>query len=139
MAPVGADGYPARIWDPISGAIDAEVARHWLENYDLSSYLRRNWSRIGASLRGKIHVATGDMDTYYLEQAVYLLEELLRNVDDPPAEASFEYGRRKPHCWIGYSPLREGEDLSNAEFIRIAADHMRAQAPPDTPHSAWYR
>ncbi len=137
--PVGDNGYPARIWDPDSGAIDTEVARHWLENYDLHNYLRDNWSRIGDALRGKIHVATGDMDSYYLEEAVYLLEGFLSAVDDPPAEARFEYGRRKPHCWIGYSPDRPGEDLSNVEFIRIAADHIRSNTPAGSRHSAWYR
>ena len=99
----------------------------------------RNWSSVGQLLRGKIHIATGEMDTYYLEEAVYLLEEFLTTVDNPPAEASFEYGRRKPHCWIGYSPERDGEDLRNVEFLRIAADHLRANQPAGTSHTAWYR
>jgi hypothetical protein len=137
--PVGENGYPARIWDPETGEIDPQVARFWLENYDLTNYLRSNWSTVGESLRGKIHVAVGDMDTYYLEQGVYMFEELVKSLQDPPADASFEYGRRQPHCWIGYSPDRAGEDLGNAEFIRIAADHMRANAPASTPHTAWYR
>jgi hypothetical protein len=137
--PVGDNGYPARIWDPITGEIDPEVARYWLENFDLTNYLRQKWPEIGASLRGKIHVATGDMDTYYLEQGVFRFEELVNSLSDPPADASFEYGYRMPHCWIGFSPEREGENLSNDEFIRIAADHMRANAPAATPHTAWYR
>lgn len=139
FGPVGDNGYPARIWEPLTGEIKPEVARYWLENFDLHHYLRENWSSVGESLRGKIHIATGEMDTYYLEEAVYLLEEFLTTVDDPPAEASFEYGRRKPHCWTGYSPEREGEDLSSVEFLRIAADHLRANQPPGTAHAAWYR
>jgi hypothetical protein len=137
--PVGDNGYPARIWDPVTGAIDAEVARYWLENYDITNYLRNNWETVGDSLRGKIHVAVGDMDSYYLELGVYMFEDLVDSLDDPPADASFEYGRRQPHCWTGYSPEREGENLSNIEFVRIAADHIRANAPADTPHTAWYR
>jgi len=138
-SPVGPDGYPARIWDPLTGEIDPEVARYWLENYDLTNYLRNNWSEVGESLRGKIHVAVGDMDTYYLEQGVYRFEEMVETLTDPPADASFEYGYRMPHCWIGSSPVREGENLSNDEFIRIAADFMRANAPANTPHTGWYR
>jgi hypothetical protein len=68
-----------------------------------------------------------------------MFEDLVDSLDDPPADASFEYGRRQPHCWTGYSPEREGENLSNIEFVRIAADHIRANAPADTPHTAWYR
>jgi len=137
--PVGANGYPARIWDPISGEIDSEVARYWLENYDLSNYLRANWDTVGDELRGKIHVAVGDMDTYYLEQGVYMFEEAINGLGGTPADASFEYGRKQPHCWTGYSPLREGENLSTVEFIRIAADHMKDNAPADSPHTGWYR
>jgi len=138
-SPVGANGYPARIWDPLTGVIDNEVARYWLENYDLNNYLRENWSEVGDSLRGKIHVAVGDMDSYYLELAVYELEGFLDTIDDPPADASVQYGRRKPHCWTGASPDRPGEDMSTVEFIRIAADYMRSNAPADTQHTGWYR
>ena len=137
--PLGDNGYPARIWDPLTGEINPAVANYWLENFDLHNYLRKNWSSVGQLLRGKIHIATGEMDTYYLEEAVYLLEEFLTTVDNPPAEASFEYGRRKPHCWIGYSPERDGEDLRTVEFLRIAADHLRANQPAGTSHTAWYR
>ncbi len=137
--PLGANGYPARIWDPVTGEIDPEVARYWLENFDITNYLRNNWSEVGESLRGKIHVATGDMDTYYLEQGVFRFEELVNGLDDPPADASFEYGYRMPHCWTGYSPVRDGQNLNNMEFIRIAADHMKANAPAGTPHTGWYR
>jgi hypothetical protein len=126
---VADDGYPQAIWDPVTGAIDQTVAEYWRDNFDLHRHLRANWPTIGPSLRGKLNVAVGDMDTYYLEQAVFLLDDYLGSVDDPPADASFQYGRRKPHCWIGYSPSGSGEDLSNAEFVRIAAEHMASRAP----------
>ena len=69
------------------------------------------------------------MDTYYLEEAVFLLQDFLESVDNPPADASFEYGRRKPHCWIGASPSGSGDDLTNAEFIGIVADYLESRAP----------
>jgi hypothetical protein len=123
--PRGDDGYPQPIWDPHTGVIDHAVAAYWKQHFDLTDYLRRNWSRIGTQLAGRIHVAVGDMDSYYLEQATYLLHELLDTVTDPPAAASFEYGRRKPHCWIGHSRERPGEDLGNVEFVRIIGEYLR--------------
>jgi hypothetical protein len=123
--PRGDDGYPQPIWDPHTGVIDPAVAAYWKQHFDLTDYLRRNWSRIGTQLAGRIHVAVGDMDSYYLEQATYLLHELLDTVTDPPAAASFEYGRRKPHCWIGYSRERPGEDLGNVEFVKIIGEYLR--------------
>jgi hypothetical protein len=138
FGPVGPNGFPWPIWDHVTGDIDHEVAEYWRLHFDLNSYLQENWSTIGPRLRGKIHVAVGDMDTYYLDQAVYLLEEFLASAD-PPAEAEFQYGRRKPHCWTGYSPVRPGEDMNNQEFIRIIADYMARTAPAGTETSRWYR
>ncbi len=129
FGPVGEDGYPAPIWDKRTGAIHHEVARYWGEHFDLHTYLERNWSRIGPSLEDKIHVAVGDMDTYYLNNAVYRLQAFLDSTTSPPAHASFEYGRLKPHCYIGHSPADPSRDLSYPEFIRIAADFLARRAP----------
>ena len=127
--PVGEDGYPRPIWDPVTGAIDHETAEYWKNNYDLHEQLRSKWETIGPSIAGKIHIATGDMDTYYLDNAVYLMEEFLNNASSPAADASVTYGRRKPHCWIGESPNRPGEDISYIEFLDEVATHIAAQAP----------
>ncbi len=129
FGPVGPDGYPAPIWNKRTGVIDHAVARAWGEHFDLHAYLERNWTRIGPALAGKIHVAVGDMDTYYLNNAVYRLQALLDSTKSPPARASFEYGRLKPHCYIGHSPTDPSKDLSFPEFIRIAADYMAEHAP----------
>ena len=138
FGPVGEDGYPRPIWDPVTGVIDSETAEHWKVNYDLHEYLRTHWETIGPDLSGKIHIATGDMDTYYLDNAVYLLEEFLDSVEHPPAAASFEYGRRKPHCWIGESPNRAGEDLTYIEFVQVVAAYLRANAATGTSLH-WYQ
>lgn len=135
--PVGANGFPQPIWDPVSGDIDKRVANYWRENYDLHHYLRTNWSSIGPDLRGKIYIATGDMDSYYLDNAVYLLEGFLNEATNPPAEAFVEYGRRKPHCWIGSSPTRPGEDLNYIEFIQQVRDHLVEHAPAGADTAPW--
>jgi len=100
-SPVGEDGYPRRIWDKSTGAIDPQVAAYWREHYDLSDILRREWSRgLGRKLQGKIHLYVGDMDNYYLNNAVYLTEEVLKAAD-PPYEGEVDYGDRAEHCWNG--------------------------------------
>ena len=40
--------------------------------------LRRDWATLGPKLRGKLHIYVGDMDNYYLNNAVYLVEEFLK-------------------------------------------------------------
>jgi hypothetical protein len=98
---VGRDGYPARIWDKRTGTIDHRVAEYWREHYDLVHILRRDWATLGPRLRGKLHIYVGDMDNYYLNNAVYLAEEFLRSATDPPADAEVDYGDRAEHCWNG--------------------------------------
>jgi hypothetical protein len=127
FSPVGPDGFAAPIWDRVTGEIDHEVAGYWLENWDLTHYLVGNWATVGPDLTGKLHVAVGDMDSYYLNNAVERMEEAMRGLTGPSPRASFEYGRKKPHCWIGSSPWRPGEDLSSAEFVRVVDEYLRGR------------
>ncbi len=130
-SPVGDDGYPQPIWDPVTGDIDSTVAEHWREQYDIHQYLKNNWEVVGEHLQGKLHIAIGDMDNYYLELAVYLLEEFLEETDNPAADAVIQYGRRQTHCWIGESPDRPGEELTYAEFITLVGEYFDAQTTED--------
>ena len=120
LGPVGDDGYPVPLWDQETGQIDREVAEYWRRN-DLSDYLRTHWSEIGPSLVGKLHFGSGDMDNYYLNSALYLLEEFLESTDDPYYDGSFHYGRPKQgHYYVPWQ---------HRELLRMMADHMRANAP----------
>lgn len=115
-APVGADGYPKPLWDKRTGAIDHSVAEAMrARGYDLRDYVERNWSTIGPKLVGKIHVAVGDMDNYFLNLGVYRFETFLESTKQPgkgPYYAGkFEYGRPlKPHGW---------QPWSNQELLRM--------------------
>ena len=100
-SPVGPDGYPARIWDKETGVIDPKVAEYWRENYDLRHILERDWATLGPKLAGKLHLYCGDMDNYYLNNAVYLMEDFLESTTEPPYGGVVEYGDRAEHCWNG--------------------------------------
>ncbi len=76
FSPLDRDGRPRKLWDRSTGAIDPEVAKAW-EAYDIRLVLERNWPALGPKLKGKLHVITGDLDTFYLEGAVKLLKESL--------------------------------------------------------------
>ena len=41
------------------------------------------------------------MDNYYLNNAVYLVEEFLEGTKDPPYDGVVDYGDRAEHCWTG--------------------------------------
>ncbi|ALM07840.1 hypothetical protein SB49_08565 [Sediminicola sp. YIK13] len=100
-SPQGADGYPVRLWDKMSGDINADVAKYWQENYDLRYIMERDWDKLGDKLKGKIHIYCGDMDNYYLNNAVYLMEDFLESTTDPYYEGEVAYGDRAEHCWNG--------------------------------------
>jgi len=81
--------------------IDRAVAAHWRENYDLRHILERDWATLGPKLVGKLHVYCGTMDNYYLNDAVYLLEEFLEGTSEPYYDGVVDYGERAEHCWNG--------------------------------------
>ena len=85
--PIDADGYPKRLWDRRTGTIDKTVAAWWRDKgYDLTDDMVQNWGKIGPSLAGKIHVYVGDMDNYYLNLAVYRMEDAAAKLDQPERE-----------------------------------------------------
>lgn len=100
-SPVGEDGYPQRIWDKVTGEINPKVAEYWKENYDLAYIMKRDWASLGPKLTGKIHIYCGDMDNYYLNNAVYLAEEILEETTAPYYDGEVDYGDRAEHCWNG--------------------------------------
>jgi hypothetical protein len=100
-SPVGEDGYPKRIWDKYSGEIFPEVAQYWKENYDLSYILKRDWAKHGKDWKGKIYIYCGDMDNFYLNNAVYFTEQMLEETNNPHYDGEVDYGDRAEHCWNG--------------------------------------
>ena len=101
FSPQGEDGYPKRIFDKETGDIDSKVAAYWRENYDLRYILERDWGTLGPKLEGKIHIFCGDMDNYYLNDAVYLMEDFLKKTKNPFYKGEVDYGDRAEHCWNG--------------------------------------
>jgi hypothetical protein len=100
-SPVGNDGYPARIWNKLTGEINHSVAEYWKENYDLRYILERDWKTIGPKLKGKINLYVGEMDNYYLNNSVYLMEDFLESTTDPYYNGEVDYEPRAEHCWNG--------------------------------------
>jgi hypothetical protein len=137
-SPVGPDGYPKPIWDKLTGRIDRSVAHYWRDHYDLSHILQRDWKTLGPKLRGKLRIYVGDMDNYYLNNAVYLVEDFLRSAD-PPADAVIDYGDRDEHCWNGdhtrsnaYSRLRYPQMV-----MPWAVERMLKTAPAGADVRSW--
>ena len=100
--PSATDGYPeADLGQDDAARSIPPCAQYWKEHYDLGYILQRDWKTLGPKLQGKIHIYVGDMDNYYLNNAVYLVESFLESTKDPYYAGEVKYGDRAEHCWNG--------------------------------------
>ncbi len=140
FSPVGPDGYPAQVIDPMSGAIDRKVVAYWHDHYDLAAILQRDWPTLGQKLEGKLHFAAGDGDTYFLNNAVHLLQQQLEATRNPHSDATFQYGPGMPHCYTG-GPVEYSMDENNATWVQRVlpqmVKHMLATAPKGADTGSW--
>jgi hypothetical protein len=138
-SPQGADGYPKRIFDKETGEIDAEVAQYWKENYDLRYILERDWKTLGPKLKGKINIYCGDMDNYYLNNAVYLMEDFLKKTTNPFYGGEVDYGDRAEHCWNGdhVNPNYVSRLRYNTMYLPKILKRIQESAPKGADVKSW--
>ena len=139
FSPMAEDGYPQRAWDKKTGKIDPAVAAYWRENYDLRHILERDWETLGPKLEGKLHIYVGDMDNYYLNNAVYLTETFLEGTTSPYYGGVVDYGDRAEHCWNGdhensnaISRLRY-----NSMYVPRILQRIEESAPDGADLTSW--
>ncbi|WP_372367986.1 alpha/beta hydrolase [Candidatus Uabimicrobium sp. HlEnr_7] len=87
FSPKGRDGQPMPIFCRETGIIDPVVQKAW-EKYDIARTLQNNWQELGPKLQGKIRIIVGTKDTFYLNEAVLLLEKVLKELK---SDAVIEY------------------------------------------------
>jgi hypothetical protein len=140
FSPAGADGYPADVLDPLTGKIDKKVVAYWKEHYDLAAIMKRDWPVLGPKLEGKLHLAVGDGDTYFLNNAVHLLQQQLDATTNPHSDATFQYGPGMPHCYTG-GPAEYTMQQNNANWAQRVlpqmAEHWLKTAPAGADVKSW--
>jgi hypothetical protein len=138
-SPMGEDGYPVRLWDKETGEIDRNVAGYWREHYDLMHILERDWATLGPKLEGKLHIYVGDMDNYYLNNAVYLAEGFLEGTTNPYYGGIVDYGDRAEHCWNG--DHENGNHISrlryNTMYLPRILERIEQTAPEGADVKSW--
>jgi hypothetical protein len=142
--PVGPDGYPAQIFDKETGAIDHQVAAYWHDHYDLNAILQKDWDTLGPLLQGKLHIYVGSADTYFLNDAVYLMQDFLDKTGTPghgvPYEGEVKYGDRAEHCWNGDPKLPNALSRLhyNTMYLPQIMERIQKTAPADADMSWKY-
>jgi putative esterase len=140
FSPAGSDGYPKDVIDPLTGTIDKSTVAYWHNHYDLTAILQRDWPTLGPKLEGKLHFTVGDGDTYFLNNAVHLLQSTLDDTRNPHSDATFQYGPGMPHCYTGgpseYT-MEQNRDTWAQRVIPQMVEHMLKTAPSGADTKSW--
>jgi hypothetical protein len=138
-SPVGKDGYPKRVFDKKTGEIDKEVVNYWKENFDLTHIVQRDWPKIGEKLKGKLHLYVGDMDNFYLNNAVYSAEDMLKKLTNPSCNCEVDYGDRAEHCWNGdhKNPNYISRLRYHRMFIPKWSEEVKLRSPKGVDLQSW--
>lgn len=114
FSPRAKDGRPLPLYDRRTGAVDPAAARAW-RKYDLNLLFRQDWKKLRKKLAGRLHVYTGEKDTFYLEGAVQKLKATLAELG---SDAVMEIHPGKDHGSLLDAPLRERIAREMAERLR---------------------
>jgi hypothetical protein len=138
-SPVGKDGYPKRVFDKKTGEIDKAVVDYWKENFDLTHIVQRDWPKIGEKLKGKLHLYVGDMDNFYLNNAVYSAEDMLKKLTNPSCNCEVDYGDRAEHCWNGdhKNPNYISRLRYHRMFIPKWSEEVKLRSPKGVDLQSW--
>jgi hypothetical protein len=138
-SPVGADGYPKPIWNKLTGEIDPSVAAYWREHYDLGYILKRDWAKLGPKLEGKLHIYVGEADNYFLNNAVYLVEDFLKATKNPHYNGEVDYEPRAEHCWNGdhTRPNATSRLRYHQFYAPKIVERILKSAPPGADLTSW--
>jgi hypothetical protein len=138
-SPEGPDGYPLTIFNKETGEINPKVAAYWHDHYDLNAILQRDWATLGPQLRGKLHIYVGSDDTYFLNDAVYLMEDFLKGTTNPPYEGEVAYGPRAEHCWNGDPTLPNAYSRLhyNTMYLPKIMERIQKTAPAGADLTSW--
>jgi len=140
FSPQGADGYPAEVLDSLTGEIHKDVVKYWQDHWDIAAVLKRDWPTLGPKLEGKLHIPVGDGDTYFLNNAVHILDKQLQSTRNPHSDAEFQYGPGMPHCYTG-GPAEYTMQQNSASWpqrlLPLMTEHMIKTAPAGADVKSW--
>ena len=79
------------------------------------------------------------MDNYYLNNAVYLMEDFLESTTDPYYEGEVKYGDRDEHCWNGDpdQPNAITRLRYNSMYVPKIMERIEASAPQGADLTSW--
>jgi hypothetical protein len=126
FSPVGPDGYPAPIYDFLTGRIDHKVAMAW-QAMDLTHYLVTNWPKIGPMVSGNVE-HTYDHG-FYFDGSSDLFEKAAARLTNPPANFVVHRNVQFGHCGDDTDTDAPESPANIAALWNRMTDHIVANAP----------
>ncbi len=79
------------------------------------------------------------MDNYYLNNAVYLMEDFLESTTDPYYAGEVDYGDRAEHCWNGDqdNPNYVSRLRYNSMYVPKIMKRILESAPKGADLTSW--
>lgn len=136
FSPRGPDGRPLPVFDRMTGSVDPAVIAYWREHYDIARRVSANWRTLKPDLDGKIHVAVGSADNFYLDGSARRLQRVLESLG---AQRRFQFiegrghfdlygvgdnpwGLLEVYAWEMYAVARPGS-RPPAEVVKHTGSH----------------
>ena len=89
--------------------------------------LKTNWATLGPKVGHKLNVYVGDMDSYYLNDAVENLNAFWTKNGNPGEMGEIVFQRRAPHCWGPRAP----------ELLEKMTKQIDKYAPQGADKTSW--
>lgn len=120
FGPRAADGTPAALYDPVTGAIDKSVAEAY-RAYDLGEMLRKNPDTIAPILRQRVRLVCGEKDNFGLNNAVALLKaDLDRLAPAKPEDKGYVKLVPGDHGTVHRDPAMQGKAKEMLQTLKAA-------------------
>jgi hypothetical protein len=84
--------------------------------------VKRDCATLGPTLKGKIHIYVGSADNYFLNDAVYYVEDFLKRTVDPPYTAL---------------PNAISRLHYNTQYVPKILERMQKPVPPGADLTSW--
>ncbi|TGD78989.1 alpha/beta hydrolase-fold protein [Hymenobacter wooponensis] len=123
FGPRGPRGLPQPLFNSATGALAPKVLAHW-KRYDLTQYVVQHWAQLRPDLDGKLRMAVGNEDTYFLNEPVKLMDQEMKKLG---ADMPFAY-YPGDHFSVVTPDYRKAEAMwLRKTYLRWLAQHPEAK------------
>jgi pimeloyl-ACP methyl ester carboxylesterase len=123
FSPRGQNGLPQPLFNSATGALDKKVFAHW-KRYDLTQYISRNWKRLKPDLNGKLRIAVGNEDSYFLNQPIELMDHEMKKLG---ADILFAYYPGDHFSVVTPEYKKAEAQWLRKTYLQWLAQHPRAE------------